>query len=311
MQVGFIGLGRMGTRMVEKLLRGGHTVVGWNRSSQIISQFRLILSEQKLDQNFLSADDIKSLVKALAAPRVIWIMLPAGEATQSVLDEIVKYTEKGDIFIDGGNAFYKDTQRRSEELEVKGIQYLGIGVSGGVKAAENGYPLMIGGNKKAFEYSKPLFETLQLPHGGYEYFGEGGAGHFVKMVHNGIEYGQMQAIGEGFGVLEKSPYELDLVNVARLWQKGTIVSSFLIDCAKDALEKDASLSEIDGVIDATGEAEWTVNEAKEQGVFAENIEQSLDFRRRSQSEKRVSDSFAARMVAALRFEFGGHKVKKK
>jgi 6-phosphogluconate dehydrogenase len=311
MQLGFIGLGKMGTRMVEKLLHEGHVVIGWNRTRQVVEEFRLVLQEQHLDQTFIAADDIQSLIKGLTIPRIVWVMLPAGDATQSILDEVLRYVEEGDIVIDGGNAFYKDTQSRYEAFSQKGIKYLGIGVSGGVLAAENGYPLMVGGDQSAYEYLTPILDSLAKPNGGHEYFGTGGAGHFVKMVHNGIEYGMMQAIGEGFGVLEKAPYSLDLLKVAGNWQKGTIVSSFLIDRAKDAIEKDPKLLEIDGVIDATGEAEWTVNQAKDVGVPIENIEQSLDFRRRSKTEKWVSDSFAARMVAALRREFGGHKVKKK
>ncbi len=301
----------MGTRMVEKLLEGGHTIVGWNRTASVTEEFQLILKDKGLSDRFIAADDIKSLVHGLSSPKIIWVMLPAGDATESTLKEIASYVEKGDIVIDGGNAFYKDTQRRYEDFKEFGIRFLGIGVSGGVKAVDNGYPLMVGGDKSAFDEIKPLLETLIQPHGGYEYFGEGGAGHFVKMVHNGIEYGMMQAIGEGYGVLEKAPYQIDLVAVSKLWQKGTIVTSFLNECAKDALEKDPTLSGLDGVIDATGEAEWTVNQAKEEGVYAENIDQSLDFRRRSKTDSNVSSSFAARMVAALRREFGGHKVKEK
>lgn len=311
MQIGFIGLGKMGTRMVEKILEGGHTIIGWNRTQSVTEEFQLILKDKGLSDRFIASEDIKSMVAGLTSPRVIWIMLPAGEATESTLKEIASYVEKGDIVIDGGNAFYKDTQRRYGDFKEFGIRYLGIGVSGGVKAVDNGYPLMIGGDKSAFDEIKPLLETLIQPHGGYEYFGEGGAGHFVKMVHNGIEYGMMQAIGEGYGVLEKAPYDVDLIRVATLWQKGTIVTSFLNECAKDALEKDPTLSSLDGVIDATGEAAWTVEQAKDEGVYAENIEQSLDFRRRSKTDTSVSSSFAARMVAALRHEFGGHKVKEK
>lgn len=311
MQLGFIGFGKMGTRMVEKLVADGHVVMGWNRSRGILDEFRLVLTEKGLGERFITADNIESLVKGLQSPRIIWMMLPAGTPTQTVLDEVLQFVEKGDIIVDGANAFYKDTQRRSEELSQKGIRFLGVGVSGGIKAAENGYPLMVGGDKSAYEEIMPILETLSMPNGGYEYFGIGGAGHFVKMVHNGIEYGMMQAIGEGFGVLEKSPYDLDLLKTAKLWQKSTIISSFLIDCATDALEKDPKLSQIEGDIDATGEAEWTVNQAKEEGVFAENIEQSLDFRRRSKKDPKVRESFAARMVAALRHEFGGHSVKKK
>lgn len=311
MQLGFIGLGKMGTRMVEKLLADNHVVVAWNRSRDITEQFRLVLSEKRLDDRFVAAVDIQALVQSLTVPRIIWLMLPAGEVTQSVLDEVVSYTEQGDIIIDGGNSFYKDTEKRSEELREKGIGYLGIGVSGGVKAAENGYPLMVGGDQAAYYHILPILETLRKPHGGHAYFGHGGAGHFIKMVHNGIEYGMMQAIGEGFGVLEKAPYGFDLHDVASLWQKNTIVSSFLLDCAKNALEKDPRLEELEGVINATGEAEWTVHQANEEQVPIENIEQSLEFRRRSKTDPSVASSFAARMVAALRHEFGGHAVKEK
>jgi 6-phosphogluconate dehydrogenase len=310
MQIGFIGLGKMGTRMVEKLLVDNHVVVAWNRTSEIVDQFKLVLADKKLSDRFIAAPDVKALVAGLSSPKVIWIMLPSA-VTQDMIDEVCRYLEKGDIIIDGGNSFYKDTQRRSEELRAKGIGFLGIGVSGGVVAADAGYPVMVGGDKKSYDYITPILETLAKPGGGHTYFGEGGAGHFVKMVHNGIEYGMMQAIGEGFGVLDKAPYELDLVKIAENWQQGTIVSSFLIDRARDALDKDPRLTEIQGEIGATGEGEWTINQAKEEGVPIENIEQSLDFRRRSKTDKKVADSFAARMVAALRYEFGGHAVKKK
>lgn len=311
MQLGFVGLGKMGTRMVERLLRDGHTIVGWNRSQDIVQQFQLVLQDQKLSEHFLAADDIKSLVAALTPPRIIWVMLPAGDATNAIFQELLQYIEEGDIVIDGGNSNYHDTQKRSEELVAKNIKFLGIGVSGGVVAAERGYPLMVGGDKDAYELIQPILNTLAKPHGGHTYFGTGGAGHFVKMVHNGIEYGMMQAIGEGFGVLDKAPYEFDLVAVAENWQKGTIVSSFLIDRARDALEKDPRLIAIQGEIEATGEGEWTIQQAKEEGVPIENIEQSLEFRKRSKKDKKISASFAARMVAALRHEFGGHAVKKK
>lgn len=300
----------MGTRMVEKLVSDNHVVIGWNRSPEIVEQFQLLLSDKKLSDRFIAAKDIQSLLQGLTAPRIVWIMVPS-KATDEMLAELDAVLQEGDIVIDGGNSFYKDTQRRSEELSAKGIQFLGIGVSGGVIAPETGYPLMVGGSEEAYQTIQPLLDTLSKPHGGHAYFGKGGAGHFVKMVHNGIEYGMMQAIGEGFGVLDKSPYELDLVKVAENWQKGTIVSSFLIDRARDALVKDPRLSSIQGEIDATGEGEWTINQAKEEGVPVENIAQSLDFRRRSKTDSTVSSSFAARMVAALRFEFGGHSVKKK
>ncbi len=306
-----MGLGKMGTRMVEKLLLDGHVVVAWNRSREVTEQFRLVLGEKHLEERFIAPVDIQALVKSLTIPRVLWMMVPAGEATETLFQEILKFVEKGDIIIDGGNSFYKDTERRSKIAGDKGVRYLGIGVSGGIKAAENGYPLMVGGDRTAYFHIEPILETLKKPNGGHAYFGIDGAGHFVKMVHNGIEYGMMQAIGEGFGVLEKAPYNFSLVDVAKLWQKGTIVSSFLLDCAKEALEKDPRLEGLDGVISATGEAEWTVKQGREEHVPVENIEQSLDFRRRSSTDTTISSSFAARMVAALRREFGGHAVKTK
>lgn len=310
MQIGFVGLGKMGTRMVEKLLADGHTVVGWNRTPEIVEEFKLVLGDKNLGEHFISAPDLKSLVAGLSAPRVVWVMVPSG-AVEEVLEEIASYLDEGDILIDGGNSFYKDTEKRYQELRTKNKKFLGIGVSGGVIAVERGYPIMVGGDKAAYETIKPLLDTLAKPGGGYDYFGEGGAGHFVKMVHNGIEYGMMQAIGEGFGVLDKAPYAFDLEKIAHLWQKGTIVSSFLVERAEDALKEDPHLEGIMGEINATGEGEWTINQAKEEQVPIENIEQSLDFRKRSKTDPSIASSFAARMVAALRFQFGGHAVKKK
>lgn len=309
MQIGFLGLGKMGSRMAEKLLREGYHVVVWNRSSGGVSNFQLQISNIKEKTNAEFATTIAELIGKLVKPRVVWLMLPAGEATEVVLQEVTEYLEAGDIVIDGGNAFYKDTELRYQKLKKKKIKFLGIGVSGGIVAFENGYPFMVGGDKTAFEHVKPVLESLTKPHGGYEYFGTGGAGHFVKMVHNGIEYSIMQGLGEGFGVMEQSPYNLDLSKVAKLYQKGTLVSGFMLDRAVDALEKNGKLDDIEGVIDATGEAAWTVKQGKEERVPVENIEQTLDFRRRSKNDKNVSSSFAARMVAALRREFGGHATK--
>ncbi|MEN9407007.1 MAG: hypothetical protein RLZZ455_223 [Candidatus Parcubacteria bacterium] len=311
MHVGFIGFGKMGSRMVTKLLHEGHIVVGWNRSQDKILHFIRQLSDSHIEYgaNFSHVETIKELVEKLESPRVVWLMLPAGMPTEDALSEVAKHVEAGDVVIDGGNAFYLDTQRRFETFALNQVRFLGIGVSGGIHALENGYPLMVGGDESAYQHVKPLLDSLATSHGGHTYFGTGGAGHFVKMVHNGIEYGMMQAIGEGFGVLDKSPYPLDLVEVARLWQKSTIVSGFLLDRAKDALEKDHELAHIEGVIASSGEGEWTVEQAKKEGVPIENIEQSLDFRRRSQTDSEIAKSFAAKMVAALRHEFGGHPLR--
>lgn len=288
MKLGFIGLGKMGSRMVKKLLQEGHDVVAWTRSESIIT--------------------IEELIQGLEKPRVIWLMVPAGEATQNVLDEVSKFVESGDIIIDGGNSFYKDTEERYEKLRKREIRYLGVGVSGGMIAATEGYPFMVGGDKSAYEFIKPILDSLAKPNGGHEYFGEGGAGHFVKMVHNGIEYGVMQSLGEGFGVLDKAPYQFDLQKVAKLYQKGTLLSGFMMDRTVDALESDPKLDSIVGVIAESGEAKWTVDQAKEENVSVEIIEASLAFRRRSQTDENVQKSFAARMVAALRHAFGGHTV---
>jgi len=311
MKLGFIGLGKMGSRMARKLLAEGHEVVVWNRSEAPIELLKsqITSSKSQINSNLQSTKTIQELVKSLEKPRIIWLMLPAS-AVQNILDEIIPLLKPGDIIIDGGNSFYKDTERRSIELRAKGIGYLGIGVSGGLLAFENGYPLMVGGDKFAYDFIKPILDSLAKPRGGHTYFGPGGAGHFVKMVHNGIEYGQMQAIAEGFAMLEKSDYQLDLLEVATLWQKGTIISGFLIDRAKNALEKDAKLSTSEGPVGASGETDWTIQEAKDEKVEIPVIEESLAFRKKTQTNVALQRSFIAKMLNALRKEFGGHEIKK-
>lgn len=305
MKVGFVGLGKMGSRMAEKLLKEGYEVVVWNRSPDAITKLKATT------QNFKSSGTIENLIKELKTPRVIWLMLPAGEATETILNEIGKFTQGKDIVVDGGNSHYKDTQRRFESFRERGVKFLGIGVSGGIIAAKRGYPMMVGGDKSAYHYITPILDSLAKPNGGHEYFGEGGAGHFVKMLHNGIEYGIMQSLGEGFAVLEKAPYKLDLLKIAKLWQKGTLVSGFMLDRVVDALSQDPHLSKIKGVIEESGEARWTIEQAKEEGVGVEIIERSLEYRKRSQKDSRVQNSFTAKLVAALRHAFGGHKVKER
>ncbi len=247
----------------------------------------------------------------LEKPRIIWLMLPAGRATQEILDQVEDDIGSGDIVIDGGNAHYADTQKRFEHFKSKGIKFLGIGVSGGVIAARDGYPLMVGGDRSAYDHIKPILDSLAKPGGGHEYFGEGGAGHFVKMVHNGIEYGIMQSIGEGFGVLSKSSYDLDLIKVAKLYQKGTLVSGFMMERTIEALENDPKMEKLEGYIEASGEGDWTVEEATKQNLPVDVIKTALNFRTKSRQDSKVSSSFAARMVAALRNVFGGHPVKGK
>ncbi|KKS04919.1 6-phosphogluconate dehydrogenase (decarboxylating) [Candidatus Curtissbacteria bacterium RIFCSPHIGHO2_12_41_11] len=318
MKIGFIGLGRMGSRMVIKLLEGDHEVVVWNRSSSKVEELKSKFKIQPvLDRvetrsgNLKVASSVKDLVNQLDLPRVIWSMLPAGEATEEILDEVEKYVESGDVIIDGGNAFFEDTERRYRHFRKKFVKFLGIGVSGGVIAAREGYPLMAGGDQSAYDHIKPILDSLSKPNGGHEYFGQGGAGHFVKMVHNGIEYGIMQSVGEGFGLLQKSPYNLDLLKVAKLYQKGTLVSGFMMQRTIDALEKDPKLSQIEGYIEESGEGRWTVEQAKREKVSVPIIEESLMYRAKSRQDSKVSSTFAAKLVAALRQAFGGHEVKKK
>jgi len=318
MQLGFLGLGKMGQRMVLKLLEDGHEVIVWNRTSTVTNEFILQNTKYlprgkagKIQNTLSSSESIEKLIKKLPSPRVIWLMLPAGDATESVIQEVARYVQKGDIIVDGGNSFYKDTQKRSEELAVKGIEFLGIGVSGGIIAPVNGFPLMVGGSVSAYRYIETILNSLAKPHGGHAYFGKGGAGHYIKMVHNGIEYGMMQALGEGFGILDKGEYNLDLEKVAQIWIKGTIISGFLLDRAKDALTKDKKLDKIVGYIEENKEARWTIELAKKLKVPIQVIKDSLQFRLKSQKSPKTQGTFAAKMVAALRHEFGGHKVVEK
>lgn len=310
MKLAVLGLGKMGSRIAKKLLLGGHDVVVWNRSQapldELLSQ---LLPEEK--KHLAVAGSIQEAVEMLSPVRVLWSMLPAGEPTHAVLQEVIKYVSPEDIVIDGGNNYYKNTQKHYEEFHEKGVRFLGIGVSGGIIAVLEGYPQMVGGDESAYEYVKPILDTLAAPHGGHEYVGEAGAGHFVKMVHNGIEYGIMQSLAEGFAVLEKAPYKFDLLKVAKLYQKGTLVSGFMLDRVVDALEKDPDLADIVGQIDATGEAAWTVEEAAKEGIAVPIISESLEYRKKSQIDKKIQASFTAKMVAALRNAFGGHEVKKK
>lgn len=310
MQLGFIGLGKMGSRMVLKLLEGGHEVVVWNRSLDTVENFKFQITNDQLKQKLTVARTIEGVVSQLESPRIIWSMLPAGDATEAALQEVEKFATKDDIMIDGGNAHYADTQRRFEHFEKKHIPFLGIGVSGGVHGFENGFAMMAGGDRAGYETIRPILETLAKPHATASYVGTGGAGHFAKMVHNAIEYGIMQALGEGFGILEKAPYPFDLRQVAQMYRNGTIISGFLMDCAADALAKDERLSDITGVIAESGEARWAVEAAKAENVPHEIIEGSLEFRRKSKKEKTIQTSFAAKLIAAIRHEFGGHEVKK-
>jgi 6-phosphogluconate dehydrogenase len=309
MKIGIAGLGKMGGRMAEKLVLEGQVVSVWNRTHEKAVELANKLSDH---QNIKVADSVEQLVQDLPTPRVVLTMLPAGEPTEQLLTEVSGILEKGDILIDAGNSYFKDTERRYQQFKQLGIRFLGMGVSGGIIAGTQGYPQMVGGDKSAYDHVVPILDSLAKPHGGHEYFGEGGAGHFVKMVHNGIEYPIMQALGEGFGVLDASEYDFDLLKIAKLYQKNTLVSGFMLDRAVEALEIDPKLEKIEGIIgSASEETIWTIEEAKKHNVPIESIEQAKDFRVKSETDKAVQGSFAAHMVGALRVAFGGHPVKLK
>ncbi len=298
MQIAIIGLGRMGMNMAKRLLRGGHEVVAFNRTPS--------KTDQLVKEGAIGAYSISEVVDKLSHPRVIWIMLPAGSTVDEHINQLKEILSPDDIVIDGGNTYYKDDIRRSTLLAKKGIKFMDTGVSGGIWGLEKGYCLMIGGEKETYQYLEPIFKTL-APEKGYLFCGGVGAGHFVKMVHNGIEYGMMQAYGEGFDILEASPYgeSLDYAAVSHLWNQGSVVRSWLLELMESAFANDPNLSDIRGYVEDSGEGRWTIQQAIETGVSAPVIALSLMRRFRSQ----VQDSFSDKVVAALRREFGGHTTK--
>jgi 6-phosphogluconate dehydrogenase len=298
MQLAMIGLGKMGGNMVERLMKHGHSLVAFDRDATVVSKY------EKLGA--APAGDLAAVVKQLETPRVIWIMVPAGKPVDSTIDTLMPMLAKGDILIDGGNSFFKDSMARAERLAPAGIRFIDSGTSGGVWGLANGYCLMVGGERDAVAHCEPIFTAL-APEGGYAHVGPSGAGHYVKMVHNGIEYGLLQAYAEGYEILAASKRfpGLDLHQIAELWQHGSVVRSWLNDLAVDAFSKDARLSALKGFVADSGEGRWTVAEAIEEDVPAPVITLSLLMRLRSRQE----DSFGAKVIAALRNEFGGHAVK--
>jgi 6-phosphogluconate dehydrogenase len=297
--VGIVGLGRMGAGIARRLARGGHAVHAWNRRAEVAT--RLAAEEAGVTAHQRHAD----LVAALSSPRVIWIMVPAGDAVQETIESLAPLLARGDILIDGGNSDYRDSVRRGRELAGRGVEYVDIGTSGGVWGLEEGFCQMVGGTDTAWAAIEPAVASL-APEGGYRRVGPSGAGHFVKMVHNGIEYGLLQAYAEGFEILEKAPYDLDLPEIAEVWRHGSVVRSWLLDLAERALREDPRLERISGWVDDSGYGRGTVLAAMAQDVPAPVLTLSLMMRFRS----RQADSFAGKVVAALRQQFGGHAVKK-
>ncbi len=296
MELGFIGLGRMGMNMVVRLIRGGHRVLVHNRTPDKV--------RDAVAKGAVGTASVADLAAQLARPRAVWVMVPAGTATQEMVESVARHLDRDDVIIDGGNSNFHDDARRAEALRPLGIHYLDAGTSGGVWGLQVGYCLMVGGEEPIFRRLEPVFRTL-APERGYAHVGGHGAGHYVKMVHNGIEYGMMQAIAEGFALLHKSPYGLDLARIARLWMEGSVVRSWLVELAARALEEDPGLERIRGWVEDSGEGRWTVQDAIEQSVPAWTITASLFARFRSREE----DAFSDRLLAALRNQFGGHAVR--
>jgi len=300
MQIGMIGLGRMGMNMARRLMKGKHEVVVYNRSKEKVQEIA--------KEGAVPADSIADLVQKLSPRRVVWVMLPAGEISDEHLAKAATYLSEGDVLVDGGNSYYKDDIRREKELADLGINYMDAGISGGIWGLQIGYCTMIGGKEQDFNYIKPLLKTL-APKEGFLYCGPAGSGHYVKMVHNGVEYAMMEAYGEGFELLQASPYNdsLNFRDVAHLWNQGSVIRSWLLELLESAFEKDPKLEGIKGYVEDSGEGRWTVHQAVESGVPATAIAHSL-FKR---FQSRNPDLFSDKILAALRNEFGGHGVQKK
>ena len=297
MELGFIGLGRMGGNMVQRLLRGGeHQAVVYDRE----------LSVAKSMEQFgaRATASLEDLMRQLKAPRTVWVMVPAGDPVDETLQALMALGAKGDIFIDGGNSYYKDSIRRAKEVEQQGFHFLDVGTSGGIWGLQVGYCMMIGGKPEVFRRVEPALKTL-APEDGYGHMGPSGSGHFVKMVHNGIEYGMMQAYAEGFEILHASQYDLDNAKIAKLWNQGSVVRSWLLELAESAFQNDPQLSGIQGYVEDTGEGRWTVLAAIEEDVPATSLAHALFARFSS----RQQNSFGNRLLSALRNEFGGHAVR--
>jgi len=296
MQLGLIGLGRMGSGMTLRLLQGGHQVMVYDRVAAAGAALA--------GKGATVTGSLEDLGQKLKAPRILWLMIPAGPPVDDTIQRLSGTLSPGDIIIDGGNSNYKDSIRRAETLRSQQIEFLDVGVSGGIWGLKVGFNLMVGGNQAVFKQAEPIFQTL-APTDGYAYVGASGAGHYAKMVHNGIEYSMLQSYAEGFEILKAAPFGFDLAQLARLWNHGSVIRSWLLELAQDAFERDPELSRIRGYVEDSGEGRWTLEEAIDHAVPAPALAMSLFMRYRS----RHDDSFSAKVLAALRNEFGGHRVK--
>jgi len=303
MQVAIAGLGRMGAGMARRAARGGHDVVAWNRTESVTAE---VAAEPENAGRVTVAEPLDRVVELMTAPRHVLISVPSGDATHAVIEHLAAILEPGDVVIDAGNSRFHDSRRHAKELEANGLEWLDMGVSGGIWGLEVGFCAMLGGKREVFQGFEPVVKTL-APEGGYLYCGGAGAGHYTKMVHNGIEYGIMQAYGEGFDILHASDYDLDLAAIARMWNHGSVIRSWLLELAGNAFEREGNdLEAIKGHVSDSGEGRWTVAEAIDHDVPAPIITLSLIERFRS---RREPDSYTDRVLAALRNEFGGHAIK--
>ena len=298
MQLGFVGLGRMGLNMVTRLTRGAHQVAAYDRSPDAVARAEAAGAR--------GADSIDALIAALAPPRAVWIMVPAGDPTESTVTALADRLAPDDVIVDGGNTKFHDDVRRAAALRAKGIHYIDAGTSGGIWGLTEGYCLMVGGDADICRRLEPIFRTL-APEQGYLRVGDHGAGHYVKMIHNGIEYGLMQAYAEGFELMHASTYTIDLAAVSALWNHGSVVRSWLLELIARALEEDHDLSDLEGYVEDSGEGRWTLQEGIDRSVPLPALTAALFTRFRS----RESNPFADRMLAAMRNQFGGHAVKKR
>lgn len=301
MKLGMIGLGRMGANMTLRLLRGGHKVVGYARTKETVNKI--------VEKGAMGAYSLDELTKDLDSPRVNWLMIPAGDPVDNTIKALLPKLEKNDIIIDGGNSNFNDTLRRAALLKENGIAFVDVGTSGGIWGLTEGYSMMVGGDKEIVEYLQPIFEVLApSPNKGWGHVGPNGAGHFVKMVHNGIEYGLMEAYSEGFAILkQKKEFNLNLHQIAEIWRFGSVVRSWLLDLIARALSEDAELNDIEPFVVDSGEGRWTVFEAINQDIAAPVITLALIQRLRSRDKESYSD----RLLAVMRKQFGGHAVKRK
>lgn len=298
MQLGMVGLGKMGANMTRRLLKGDHKVVVTDLSTEAINA--------AVEEGAIGAASLSDLVSKLNAPRAIWVMVPAGEPTEATIAELAELMDPEDIIIDGGNSFYKNAQRNAHMLHEKGLHFIDVGTSGGVWGLREGYSMMIGGDENVVEHLRPIFETLApAPDKGWGYVGPSGSGHFVKMIHNGIEYGMMQAFAEGFSIMKhKDEFDLDLAEVSRIWQHGSVVRSWLLDLIKDAFDQDQQFESVAAYVPDSGEGRWTVFEAIDLNIAAPVITLALQQRIASRE-----DGYTNKLLSVMRNQFGGHAIK--